>query len=154
MATHIGVTSRKPGKGRVYSVLGDKITCKLSGDESGDAFSIFEVSVPPLGGPPPHIHLHEEEAYYVLVGEFEFQHGDRTVSASAGAFVHFSRGALHTYRNVGTEPGRLLAIFSPAGVEHYFEAMDELARQEPTDSDSSAAARVASRFAILCQAAS
>ncbi len=154
MTTPIGVTTRKPGRGRVFSVLGDKITCKLSGDECGDAFSVFEVEVPVQGGPPPHIHLHEDEAYYVLDGEFEFLHGDRVVNASAGAFVHFSRGALHTYRNVGTEPGRLLAIFSPAGVEHYFEAMDELARQKTEESDSNTAAKVARRFAILSQSAS
>jgi quercetin dioxygenase-like cupin family protein len=154
MATLMGMTTRKAGKGRVFSVLGDMITCKLSGEECGDAFSVFEVAVPPMGGPPPHIHLHEEEAYYVLTGEFEFQHDDRTIAASPGTFVHFSRGVLHTYRNVGTEPGRLLAIFSPAGVEHYFEAMDELARQETSDSDSSAAAKVARRFAILSQTGS
>ncbi len=151
MATQNGVTRRKPGKGRVFTVLGDLIACKLVGEECGDAFSVFEITVQPFGGPPPHIHLHEEEAYYVLEGKFEFVHGEITTPAETGAFVHFSRGVLHTYKNVGNTPGRLLAIYSPAGVEHYFEEMDRISRQSSADPDE--VKQVAMRHAIVARIA-
>jgi quercetin dioxygenase-like cupin family protein len=147
MASRTTVTRHKPGRGKVFSVLGDKIACKLLGEECGDALSVFEVTVRPHAGPPPHVHLHEDEAYYVLSGEFDFLQGDRTIHALPGEFIHFARGTLHTYKNAGTEPGLLLAIFTPSGVEHYFEEMDRLARADAIDIDS--ARKVAQRYAIL-----
>lgn len=147
MAMRAAITRHKPGRGKVFSVLGDRIACKLLGEECGDALSVFEVTVRPHSGPPPHVHLHEEESYYVLNGQFDFLQGDRTIHARVGEFIHFARGTLHTYRNVGEETGLLLAIFTPSGVEHYFEEMDRLAQSDAVDVDS--AREVAQRYAIL-----
>ena len=42
-------------------------------------------------------------------------------SASAGAFVFVPRGAPHCFQNVGSAPARLLVLFTPAGMERFFE---------------------------------
>ena len=58
----------------------------------------------------------------MLEGKFEFVRGDGTIGANAGSFVHVPRGTVHTYKNVGPAPGRLLIAASPAGPhERFFE---------------------------------
>jgi quercetin dioxygenase-like cupin family protein len=59
------------GKGRAVWVVGDHYTVKCSGEDTGGAFTLIEVLVPPGSGPPPHIHRREDEMFYVLAGEFE-----------------------------------------------------------------------------------
>ncbi|MEW6050251.1 MAG: cupin domain-containing protein [Candidatus Zixiibacteriota bacterium] len=147
MAMYSAITRRKPGRGKVYSVLGDHVACKLVGEECGDAISVFEVTVAPHSGPPPHVHLHEEEAYYVLQGSFDFLQGERIIHAKPGEFIRFARRTMHTYKNTGDMPGRLLAIYTPSGVEHYFEEMDRLTRAQALDAER--AQKVANRHAIL-----
>jgi uncharacterized cupin superfamily protein len=43
--------------------------------------------VPLKGGPPPHIHHQQEEAFYVLEGTFSFLSGDKTINAEPGTFM-------------------------------------------------------------------
>ena len=65
-------------------------------------------------GPPPHLHLHENEAFYVVAGEFTFTLGDRTVDAPPGSLPTVPKGQLHAFRNVGAAPCRLVAMIWPA----------------------------------------
>lgn len=104
----------------------DLITSKATGEDTNGAFALFDSLVPPrAGSPPPHIHHRDDEAWYVLEGEFEFLDGDHWIAANAGSFVYAPRGTLHTFKNVGESIGRLLTIVTPAGVEKFFEEMGE-----------------------------
>jgi mannose-6-phosphate isomerase-like protein (cupin superfamily) len=47
--------------------------------------------------------------------------GDRIVNAPAGSIVFVPRGTVHTFQNVGTEPGVLLVGVTPGGLEKMFE---------------------------------
>ncbi len=115
-----------PGGGETLWVLGDLYTFKVTGAETGGAFAVFETVTPPGSpGPPPHLHHGEEESFYVLEGEVELMSGGDTVRATRGAFVHVPRGALHTFRNVGTTPARLLVLITPAGFEGFFREVGE-----------------------------
>ncbi len=142
-----GVKRLKPGKGRVFNVLGDSVACKLTEADAGVFFSVFEISVPAGGGQPVHRHLRDEEAYYVLQGQFDFQTEDWIESAQPGTFIHFPRGVSHGYTNTGSADGKLLAIFAPMGVEHYLEEIDRLSREGTLDDD--AGRQVAKRHGIL-----
>jgi quercetin 2,3-dioxygenase len=56
-------------------------------------------------------------------GEFNFKLGDRVVSAPTRSIVFVPRGTvhtLHTFQNIGTEPGVLLVGVTPAGLEKMF----------------------------------
>ena len=42
-----------------------------------------------------------------------------TIPAGAGSCVHVLSGTLHTFKNVGTSPSRLLGILTPGGFEKF-----------------------------------
>jgi len=100
---------------------GDRYTFLVTGAQSDGAYFIMEAIVPPGGGPPPHIHHREEEAFYVLEGNLEIRMADKVIQASTGDFIHTPRGTVHQFRNAGSSMARMLVIFSPAGMEGFFE---------------------------------
>ncbi len=120
-----GVTHVPAGEGKktVWMVGTDLITFKATGEDTNGAYALFDSLILPQGGPPPHIHHREDEAWYVLEGEFEFLDNDRWIKASAGSFVYAPKGSLHTLKCVGKEPGRLLTLVTPAGFEKFFEEL-------------------------------
>jgi quercetin dioxygenase-like cupin family protein len=118
-----------PGEGESVWLVGDLIEVKLASEDTGGAYSMVEETSPPQGGPPPHIHHNVDEALYVLEGEVEFLAGEQSIPASAGATVYIPRGTLHTFRNVGTAPSRILALISPGGFEKFFLEAGEPARE-------------------------
>ena len=61
-----------PGEGESVWLLGDTYTLKISGEQTGGAFTLLEAVVPLGGGPPPHIHHLEDEVFVVLEGELLF----------------------------------------------------------------------------------
>jgi quercetin dioxygenase-like cupin family protein len=56
------------GTGPAYRSPIDEITFLITGEQTGGAFFMAEVSVPPGGGNPPHIHHREEETFYLQQG--------------------------------------------------------------------------------------
>ena len=64
-----GVSLVRAGEGPSVWVVGDTYTFKATGESTGGVLALMEVSIPPGSGPPPHVHTHEDEAFYVLAGE-------------------------------------------------------------------------------------
>ena len=117
-----------PGEGKTVSVLGDRVTYKAVGRDTGGRYGLVEVTAPAGSpGPPPHVHESEEEAFYVVEGELKVQIGERTLQARAGTFALVPRGTVHTFSNPAPRPARVLFIVSPAGFERAFEEMAEVA---------------------------
>ena len=103
-------------------VLGEFQARKVSSRRTGGAYSLFEVTTPPGSGPPPHVQHREDEAFYVLEGEFAFLHGEEILRAGAGSYLYVPKGTLHTHDNVGESTGRMLMIQTPGGLyERFFE---------------------------------
>jgi mannose-6-phosphate isomerase-like protein (cupin superfamily) len=118
----VGATFVSPGEGRSLWVLGELVTCKTRSEQTGGAYSLFEVSMHPGGGPLPHIHHREDESFYVLQGEFEFVVDDSALRAGAGSLIYLPKGTLHAHKNIGEGVGRLLITQTPGGLyEHFFE---------------------------------
>lgn len=103
----------------------EKMSVKLGTAASGGEMTVIEAEIQPQEGPPLHVHDRENEAYYVLSGEFEFVCGEDTFRGGAGTFVHSPRGVPHRYRNVGATAGRILFSFTPAGIERFFAELGE-----------------------------
>jgi quercetin dioxygenase-like cupin family protein len=98
----------------------------VTGEQSGGAYFILEALVGPGGGPPPHLHQREEECFFLLDGKITVFAAGRTIDAGPGHFVHFPRNTVHAFRNDGSTIAKMLAIFSPAGMEGWFaEALDQ-----------------------------
>jgi mannose-6-phosphate isomerase-like protein (cupin superfamily) len=75
------------------------------------------------GGPPLHLHLHQEEWFYVMEGEVLFQIGDDRYRLGSGESVLGPRNIPHTFSSIGEKPGRLLIAFTPAGeMEEFLRA--------------------------------
>ncbi len=100
----------------------------VSRKQTKGAFSVLTMSTPPGEGTPLHTHHREDEAMYVLEGEYEIQYGDKTVRAGAGSFVFAPREIPHKLTNVSTGQSRILVFVSPAGFEQFFEEINELAQ--------------------------
>ena len=109
------------GTGPAYWGPGDEVTFLITGEETDGAVFMAELSIPPAGGPPPHIHHREDESFYIRQGTLAIRVGDRTVHASPGDFVHVPRGTVHSFKNTGNGFAKMLVTFTPAGMEKFFE---------------------------------
>jgi quercetin dioxygenase-like cupin family protein len=105
----------------ITNPIGGRMVVKLKDADSGGAYSVHD-NVLPAGSPGPrqHIHRHHDEVFYVLEGQINVQVGVQHLSAPAGSFVIVPRGQVHRPSNPGTQPARVLLIFSPAGMDTFF----------------------------------
>jgi quercetin dioxygenase-like cupin family protein len=109
------------GTGRSYKSPMDEIRFLITGEQTGGAFFMAEVTVAPGGGTPPHIHHREEETFYFYQGTLTIHCGGKTLNASAGDFVQMPRDVVHNFQNEGYEDAKFLLVCSPAGLERFFE---------------------------------
>jgi len=109
------------GTGRSYKSPIDQITFLITGEQTGGAYFMAEVTVRSGGGNPPHIHHREEEMFYLQQGTLAIHVGGKTVNASAGDFVRLPREVVHSFQNTGNEDAKVLLVSSPAGLERFFE---------------------------------
>ena len=112
---------RAHAAGKSFWGPGDIYTWLVTGEESGGAYFSMLATVPPNGGPPPHIHRDEDETFYVLEGAPTFRLGDERIVAGPGDFVNVPKGVLHCFRNFSDEPVKMVLTFTPAGIERFFE---------------------------------
>lgn len=109
------------GEGEVVLRGGFGVVSKVSGVETGGAFSVVEHPLDAgILGAPPHTHANEDETSFVIEGEIGVLIGDEEFRAGAGSYVLKPRGLPHAFWNPGPEPARILEIISPAGFERYF----------------------------------
>lgn len=99
---------------------GNEYWAKITKADSAGMIGMFEGHVPAGDGPPLHIHHNEDEALYVLEGEYEFWLDGATTRGGPGTSIFLPRGVPHTFRVVGGRPGRNLAIVTPGGFEGFF----------------------------------
>lgn len=107
------------GEGRSYYFGEDLYTFKAIGEETGEAYALFEVIVAPQGGTPPHRHTRENESFYVQEGEIEFQLDVSTFVATPGTFLHSPKGQLHQFTNTTSTAAKVLIWVTPAGFEKF-----------------------------------
>lgn len=115
---------RRPGDGEASWRAGDLFVVRATGDDTGGAYSLTEMTVAPRAS-GPHVHHHPdiEEAFYVVEGEIRLQVDGEEVAAPAGTFAVVPRGARPAYTNPRDEPARVLVIISPPGFEACFRDM-------------------------------
>jgi quercetin dioxygenase-like cupin family protein len=97
------------------------ILFKVLPRETGDNLFVIEHKDLGHGGPPVHLHLHQEEWFYVMEGEVLFQVGDKRQTLRAGESLLGPRGIPHGFAGVGEKPAHMIIAFSPAGkMEAFF----------------------------------
>ncbi|MGH9597489.1 MAG: cupin domain-containing protein [Edaphobacter sp.] len=103
-----------------YSTLAFKV---LTADTQGAMFAMEHHNLR-KGGPPRHVHPHQDEWFYVLEGDYIAEVGDKRVSLNPGDSALGPRGIPHVWACVGGGTGRLIITFTPAGkMEDLFKYM-------------------------------
>jgi uncharacterized cupin superfamily protein len=139
-------------------VVGDLYTVKASGEDTGGAFALIEVLVPPQSGPPPHVHSREDEAFYILEGEFEVHINEQRVTAGPGSWVTLAKGSRHHFKNISSTLAKLLILSTPAGLDQFFleagrEAIDRSPQSgAPTPADRKRLLAIAPKYGIEIRA--
>ena len=108
------------GTGPAFWGPGDQLTFLLTGEDTEGKFFMAHASVPPGGGPPPHVHRREDESFYLMEGALTVEVGGKTLEARPGDFIHLPRGIVHSFKNQGTGNATMLVMVTPAGLERYF----------------------------------
>jgi quercetin dioxygenase-like cupin family protein len=105
----------------IQGPAGGPLSFMLRGEQTDGALTALENVIAPGDGPPAHVHAGEDESWYVIEGELRFRLGDALESAPAGTFVFVPRGTPHCFQNVGDGPARILVMFTPSGMERFFD---------------------------------
>jgi quercetin dioxygenase-like cupin family protein len=111
---------------------------KLLGNQSGGRLSVMEVTNSPVREfRDAHVHTREEEGWFVIDGELEFEIGRQRASAGPGTMIWAPRDVPHRYR-VARGPAHYLVLFSPAGIEGLFKDVAEIRNLKPGTPEHSA----------------
>jgi quercetin dioxygenase-like cupin family protein len=115
-----------PGTGRKITAFGDEIIVHLDGTQTGGQFTMFTSFVPPGGGPPIHYHNNEDEWFFPLEGRVEFYKDNAWTEVAMGSVVFMPKGTIHTFRNPGDKPLKMLVHTRPSGFEVFFSKCAEV----------------------------
>jgi mannose-6-phosphate isomerase-like protein (cupin superfamily) len=90
----------------------------LTADTGGNLFVIEHSHLVP-GVLPLHLHLYQDEWFYVMEGEVAFQIGEKRVQLKPGESVLGPRRVPHSFSSIAPE-SRMLIAFTPAGMMEKF----------------------------------
>lgn len=124
------------------------ITVLATTAETGGTLGAVEVASPAGAAPPLHVHHREDEAFYVLDGDYTVIVGDERIAAAPGTWVWGPRDVPHGYQ-VHSPRGRHLSLTLPGGFEAFFDEVAHLAT--PTTDPRQVAAdlsTVAARYGV------
>src|SRR5262249_45253547 len=93
---------------RVLHAFGEEIKVLLDGERTGGKFTMGREITPPGGGPPPHYHSIDDETFHVVEGRVAFLLDGEWNEVGPAGTAFMPRGLVHTFKNVGDEPSRML----------------------------------------------
>jgi quercetin dioxygenase-like cupin family protein len=124
---------RMPGDAEEVVLSGHPMAFLVTGEDTKHT-SMFDWTMPPRFSTGLHVHRTQEETFYVLDGECDWQVGDRRIRATPGTFLFIPPGVPHNIDNTTDRPARVLMTVSPPGHEHYFEELAKaVSRNSPPD---------------------
>ena len=104
----------------ILSVIGNTIRVIIGGEQTADAYSVFELSVPLNVGPGVHIDKEWDEWWFVIEGTFAFTLNGERMELGAGGFAYGPKGIPHSFKNVREGTGKLVMVTMPSGLEKFF----------------------------------
>lgn len=98
-----------------------EIIFKTSTAETPSLFAIEHTRLVPGWGPPLHLHVAQEEWFYVLEGQVLIQAGDQRATLNPGDSILGPRNVPHAFVAIGPNPARMLITYTPGGqMEQFF----------------------------------
>ena len=95
-------------------------------------FVMLTENIPPGQAISPHRHPHSDEIIFIHGGTGLASLAGRQANVAAGATIYMPRNTVVGLRNTGTEPLRIVAIFSQPGYEEYLREISVPEGQNPT----------------------
>ena len=122
-------------------------TFVLTAEDTQGAIEWIESIIGFAGGPPYHLHNLADQVFTVLEGEIRFKVDNELVDMGPGDTMFVPRGVPHTFTNIHRgQPARSIGTYAPAGLEAFFNVLDELAVKGMPDE--SAQAELAARYGM------
>lgn len=113
MSTELKPQSVTDTEGPAFWFLNGLYIVKATTESTGGAFSlVYEVN-PPGHATPYHLHHIEDEAFYVLEGEFTFICDGKKTVLGPGGYIFLPRGIPHGIRVSGSVPSKMLILAMP-----------------------------------------
>lgn len=107
---------------------GERVAIRVASDITHGSYTMLEVEAGPRSGPPLHVHQNEDEHFIVLEGIVRIVCGERSEDVPAGMTLTVPKGVPHAWANLSDAPARMLAIFSPGGIEGFFRQLPAVDR--------------------------
>ena len=135
-------------EGTAYWFLNALCVVKATTETTRGSFSMIYEIAPPGHQSPYHLHHDEDEAFYILDGEFSFVCDGVWTVAGSGDYIFLPRGIPHGIKVSSSGPGTMLILAMPGvGFAGLVQDMAEPARErvlpEPQHIDHH-------RLAMLC----
>jgi quercetin dioxygenase-like cupin family protein len=93
---------------------------------TGGAYSLIHLTATPGFATPYHLHHAEDEAFYVLDGEFTFFSGDKKIVLGPGGYIFLPRGVAHGFRSNSQKDAHILIQVMPGGDVGFVGMMFEM----------------------------
>ena len=104
-------------------LLADLMKPLIGGNDTNGKFAVAVNRIHPGGGPPPHVHANDDEAFFILEGEVTFLLNDKLVIAKPGDFVWAPRGVPHCFKCTSGVPSKFVLIVTPAAFSEFADAL-------------------------------
>jgi quercetin dioxygenase-like cupin family protein len=102
----------------------------ITPEDTNGAYALIEALVPSGHMPPPHIHEHDAESFFVLEGEITVHTDDGAAVVRPGEAAHVPAGTAHTICVTSAGPARAVIVTAPAGFVGYLRACGRPAERE------------------------
>lgn len=98
-----------------------RIYCKVSTKDTNGEMCSFESTRADKGGPPFHIHQHQDEWFFIMEGEYKIKVGEETFYCKAGDSVFAPSKVPHGFAKISEGQAKMILVYQPAGtMEEYF----------------------------------
>jgi quercetin dioxygenase-like cupin family protein len=101
----------------------------VRGTETGNAFTFLTDVCPPGFALAPHRHAREAETIHITAGALWLEVDGQRREMHPGDTAIIPSGTLHSGGTLSVEPVRRVLVFSPAGMEEFFERLASM--EEP-----------------------
>jgi len=139
--------------GSAFWFLNNLCIVKATPESTRGAFSMIYQIAPPGHATPYHLHHDEDEAFYVLEGEYTFYCDGKESAIGAGGYIFLPRGIPHGIRVSSSVPATMLILAMPG--HGFLGMMQEMARPalkpvlpEPEQYDRVKLAQLCSKYHI------
>ena len=122
-----------PGEGPHFDWDADQPFVKVSGAQTGGAYTLIEDNLQAHFALGLHRHDHHAETFYILEGTMDFFLDTDWVRAVPGTTIHVPPGLPHACKVVGGETAKMLMIMQPSGFDAFLEAMAGMTPAELED---------------------